>query len=701
MMEPIQIIDVPHKQGHQYQSRPVIYDTDRRTLYRGQPGGYHTDLMDGLTQFLPVNPEEGKRLWYMPQGKLHPEVAPTESQYTGEMEEHPEELQWFGTPPENHEEIHNLLGVPPYARHHFRSAVDPWKINRLQGERSSEPRTDWESKWAPMWYHPEKREVHIAPYGWHHHDIVENLGWPSYKDWPQGFRPTAIMVEPQFNFDPAKWYEGITDQQITDRIAEREDPNKQWKFEAKTRSLYHGTLIDHKPLIEEHGLQPQIGPFVSDAYGVPTTPPPDDDEPEAYEDYASAYDPLVFLTDRQRLSRALIAMRHHIGEKLNKPFHHVTPLDVQQHGLLVKVPGQEGASDDPTSIKHQQFPYHWDEGVEEPWETDDWVRYHGQPMSEGTAAVEPGDFYSSEPVTGPPGKGYGLEYIQGPTLTRMLKRENLIPWWNPYETVKKQVYAAHQISWQPGSYGKGLIDELDNVHTWPVENYDGMPTHMNYAKEKLGYEPEEYVQSPLYDTSFTVSPSGHVNMLAQDDWDFDEGHADEIRRAHKVITAADPRLTMAPTGEGKWRFAYETGEHIDEWNPGTDEREREEMREGGPNQEYDPQMPYYPETGEFTTWQDDTGLTHLDVAREQAGMAYHFVIYPDGEARNQGLFGPNLEGGEEGDREELAQALSEHGLRLQPTDTWNFGPTEPMPVDPDTDEGRHHNVTIENDVPGL
>src|ERR1035441_1901819 len=82
------------------------------------------------------------------------------------------------------------------------------------------------------------------------------------------------------------------------------DHQPQWDFESKmasSRSLYHGTLIDHMPDIERSGLQPGVGGFTSDAYDL------DEDGnykqgPNAEDQYSPAelgIRPVVFMADKK------------------------------------------------------------------------------------------------------------------------------------------------------------------------------------------------------------------------------------------------------------------------------------------------------------------------------------------------------------------------------------------------------------------
>src|SRR5208282_6325408 len=116
------------------------------------------------------------------------------------------------------------------------------------------------------------------------------------------------------------------------------------------------TLLDHLPSIQQHGLVPEVGPFVSDAYDL--------DEPSnwmAFSPEELGVEPVTFMTDKKRLGKALNAMRFNVAQKLNKRFHEVSPLDIRDHGLLLKRKGEMGQQDPPMN-------YVYDEEHEEPFE---------------------------------------------------------------------------------------------------------------------------------------------------------------------------------------------------------------------------------------------------------------------------------------------------------------------------------------------
>lgn len=136
---PVQVVDVNHPIKDEPHApaycegpldKPFVYNPTERTVYLGQPGGYHTDMVD----YVPGDNPAG---W--PQGRLrnpHTEINP----YTDEVEDTPLSADWFTKPPENHEEIHQALGAGPLTgkwRWHFNRGArvaknDPkWQLVKM------------------------------------------------------------------------------------------------------------------------------------------------------------------------------------------------------------------------------------------------------------------------------------------------------------------------------------------------------------------------------------------------------------------------------------------------------------------------------------------------------------------------------------------------------------------------------------------
>lgn len=188
-----------------------------------------------------------------------------------------------------------------------------------------------------------------------------------------------------------------------------------------TRTLYHGTLFDHKPSIQALGLVPGVGGFVDEAYGDLDGYFDGPDAEEAREQFREEnLQPLTFMTDKRQIDKATTAMRHNISKKLGIGFHDVTENHIRNHGMIVKQPGEMGYSDDPTSDNHLQLPYRPDDGHEgEPWEEK--PSFTGW-EDEHPYTAEPGDYYTDSTLG-----SKGLQYLHGPALLRFLKQQGQLP----------------------------------------------------------------------------------------------------------------------------------------------------------------------------------------------------------------------------------------------------------------------------------
>jgi hypothetical protein len=177
------------------------------------------------------------------------------------------------------------------------------------------------------------------------------------------------------------------------------------------RTLYHGTVIDHKRDIEDWGLIPSVGAFVEEMYGD--------------------YDPdeLVFMADKEGLDSALTAMVKQISFKLGKGMHDVTDEEIKRYGLLAKL--DVDLDDDYYDI--QQRPRNYEEEGYEEYPT----------------TVEPGDYYSESPVSVD-------AVLTGSAMIRVLKRHGLIP----------------RRRWGPGASKKALMGRLMSlaVQEWQREH---------------------------------------------------------------------------------------------------------------------------------------------------------------------------------------------------------------------------------------
>jgi hypothetical protein len=201
-----------------------------------------------------------------------------------------------------------------------------------------------------------------------------------------------------FSIAPATWIDlrGLVMQPSVTRIVRRYlQARYKW-----ARTLYHGTVIDHKRDIEDLGLVPSVGAFVDEMYGG-----------EGYEP-----EELVFMADKEGLGSALTAMVKQISYKLGKYMHDVTDDEIKKYGLLAKM--DVALDDDYYDIRHRP--------------KDD-ENYYGEYPS----TVEPGDYYSES--------GLSVDVVlTGSAMMRVLKRHGLIP----------------RRMWGPGASKKDLMGRL-------------------------------------------------------------------------------------------------------------------------------------------------------------------------------------------------------------------------------------------------
>ncbi|MBA2666118.1 MAG: hypothetical protein H0U69_03665 [Trueperaceae bacterium] len=147
-------------------------------------------------------------------------------------------------------------------------------------------------------------------------------------------------------------------------------------------ALYHGTRIDMALRIEEEGLLPRTGDLTESVYS----------------DYPGQVIPgAAFFVQEDRLDAFivnLIAMRYHVGQKLDTDISKVTLRDVLEHGALIVVERY-----DPEEV----FQRNW-----EGWDDDEgeeralFVDLNGAPVNasrfEGLVQIEEEDIFSLEPL---------------------------------------------------------------------------------------------------------------------------------------------------------------------------------------------------------------------------------------------------------------------------------------------------------------
>jgi hypothetical protein len=213
------------------------------------------------------------------------------------------------------------------------------------------------------------------------------------------------------------------------------------------RTLYHGTIIDNEPSIRQFGLvggwHGPIGSFVDDAYGsdYENIEPTEEDE-------------IVFAADKNNLNKAVNAMVHHIGKKLNKNFHDVSDNDIRNHGLLVIIKDSE-------LEPHDQDKYQ-----------DNIPR-----------GVEPGDYYDSQ-------MGADL-FLRGSSLIRFLRNKGQWPrtWGTNSGNREKITMGKTQASWMQNKTNNNQkiikFKEWINQNTVGTDLVDSSQIERLYDKAKL------------------------------------------------------------------------------------------------------------------------------------------------------------------------------------------------------------------------
>lgn len=108
--------------------------------------------------------------------------------------------------------------------------------------------------------------------------------------------------------------------------------------------------------------------------------------------------------------------------------------------------------------------------------------------------------------------------------------------------------AAHQLHWQQGQFGKGILAKDGTLHTWNTSRQDGDPNHRRYMMESpaFGYDP---YPTPEFrgnndHTYFWVDPDGALFML-------NKGQPENVQR----ILQLDPRLYHPKLDTDEWRFS--------------------------------------------------------------------------------------------------------------------------------------------------
>src|SRR3954467_12711863 len=105
--------------------------------------------------------------------------------------------------------------------------------------------------------------------------------------------------------------------------------------------------------------------------------------------------------------------------------------------------------------------------------------------------------------------------------------------------------AVHQLHWQPGQHGKGIISRDGTVHTWPVDRQDGEPGHRRYIMETMGTDPYgPNFRGPEDEHSyFWIGPEGDFQPL--------QGSGPEQLAA---VQAVEPRIGPPQGDWNTWHF---------------------------------------------------------------------------------------------------------------------------------------------------
>lgn len=96
--------------------------------------------------------------------------------------------------------------------------------------------------------------------------------------------------------------------------------------------------------------------------------------------------------------------------------------------------------------------------------------------------------------------------------------------------------AIHQLHWNPGIFGKGLLTHDGVLHTWNTTDFeDGNPYHRQYRQDH-GIPDNSY-------TSFWIDKNGRVTSIPNQDVDW------------ASVSDLDPRLDFRGVDPDQWRFA--------------------------------------------------------------------------------------------------------------------------------------------------
>lgn len=171
-----------------------------------------------------------------------------------------------------------------------------------------------------------------------------------------------------------------------------------------SKTLYHGTCIKNIPGIKQHGLIPQVGPWVSDSYGCEVDLDEDSENYRGLSDEQRPKFEIIFATDKDELSKALGGTIAAIAGSLGKSFHDVTDEEIRALGaIVIMYDAEESWENKPKEDPHGQWEYN----------------------NPGYITVEPGDYFSEE--------GRSIDRVlTGEPMIRLLRQYGVWPRdWGP------------------------------------------------------------------------------------------------------------------------------------------------------------------------------------------------------------------------------------------------------------------------------
>lgn len=239
-------------------------------------------------------------------------------------------------------------------------------------------------------------------------------------------------------------------------------------MQRQARTLWHGTSKDNAASIAEHGLIPQVGPFVENSYGCEFG---GEEGEEFGSEFGGGFD-TTFATDKREMGSALGGIIASVAHKLGKNFHDVTDAEIVEHGALVKIEAGDESM--------QQRP-----GREAPQkEQDAWERaqsYGGDEAAPPT--VEPSDWWSRENV--------GTDaVITGSAMIRVLRQYGAWPRrWGPKENEsslskgQRELLIKHVRLRHPDVSAKDAIEKIDSLA--PAEMRQAFDSYVPYKRGAL------------------------------------------------------------------------------------------------------------------------------------------------------------------------------------------------------------------------